>query len=136
MARLNFALTDEGVARFAEALENYDGYAGQVINDVLWNEAGQLIAEGIIPLLPRSGRTWRGKKAAAASTMPFTQKNETLAVTVKTKNAYHYLYFPDDGSNTRNHVGNQQFMLRGAEDQQDEIIERCFARLTNFNEMR
>ena len=133
MARLNFALTDDGVERFAEALENYEGKAGQVINDVLWNEAGTLIVEGIMPLLPRSGRKpWKGKPKAAASAMPFTQKNETLAVTVKTKNAYHYLYFPDDGSNTRRHVGNQQFMLRGAEDKQDEIIERCITRLTQF----
>lgn len=133
MARLGFALTDDGVERFAEALENYEGYAGKAINEVLWNEAGPMIAEAIIPLLPRSNRTWRGKKAAAASTMPFLQINDTLSVEVKSKNAYHYLYFPDDGSNTRKHAGNQQFMLRGAESKQSEIIERCIAALVKFD---
>lgn len=136
MARATMTLTDEGVDRFAEVLDNYHGYAGRAINDVLWNEAGPMIAESIMPLLPRSGRTWKGKKAPAASTNPFLIMKYTLAVSVKSKNAYHYLYFPDDGSSTRNHVGNQQFMLRGAEDRRDDIIERCIARLTNFNEMR
>lgn len=33
-----------------------------------------------------------------------------------------YLYFPDDGTNTEHHAGNQQFMFRGATDSQDRIV--------------
>lgn len=133
MAKSRLTLTDEGVERLAQALQNYDGYAGNAINEVLWSEGGVLIKEGIMPLLPVSGRTWKGKKPAAKSTDPFMQMNDTLSVAIKTKNAYHYLYFPDDGSTTRKHVGNRQFMLGGAEAKQDEIIDRCIAKLTeNF----
>ena len=62
--------------------------------------------------------------------MPFTENTgEELAVTIKTKPKYDYLYFPDDGSNTRRHVGNQQFMRRGAEKSRDRIIDICVGRL-------
>lgn len=131
MAREVFALENTDIYTWLKVLESQE-YVGEAINDVLWNEGAPLIQESIQRLLPESGRTWRGKKPAAKRAAPFTQQNETLAVTVKTKNAYHYLYFPDDGSTTRKHVGNQQFMLRGAEEQQSEIISRCIARLTEF----
>lgn len=131
MAREIFALQDHDIYTHIKVLEHPE-YVGEAINDVIWNEAAPLIQESIQRLLPESGRKWRGKKPAAKSAAPFTQTNESLAVTVKTKYAYHYLYFPDDGSTTRKHAGNQQFMLRGAEAKQEEIIERCIAKLTEF----
>lgn len=134
MARAKFDIFDDGLTELAEAIEKYPSYAGEAINEVLWNEGSALIQEGIMRLLPESGRTWRGKKPAAKRSAPFTQTNEMLAVTVRTKNAYNYLYFPDDGSNTRKHVGNQGFMLGGAEAQQEEILSRCVAKLVQpFN---
>lgn len=86
-----------------------------VINNVLRDFAAPQIESEIIPLIPRSGRSWKGKKAPAANTMPFQRKFENLGVTIKTKANYHYLYFPDDGATTRRHVGNKQFMRRGGE---------------------
>lgn len=134
MAKSTFSLEDKEMQKLAESIQSYPDYAGQVINDVLWNKGGALIQEGIMPLLPTSGRTWRGKKPAAKTAAPFTQENASLSVTVKTKNGYHYLYFPDDGSNTRKHAGNQQFMLGGAEAKQGEIIDLCIVQLTQpFN---
>lgn len=134
MAKAVLDLEDHGVEELSKAIREYEGYAGEAINDVLWNEGAPLIQEGIQRLLPESGRTWRGKKPAAKRAAPFTQENSTLAVTIKTKYAYHYLYFPDDGSTTRKHAGNQQFMYRGAEDKQEEIIDRCVKRLIDkFN---
>lgn len=130
MGRVKLDIFDEGISELAEAIENYPTFAGEVINDVLWNEGAPLIQESIMQLLPESGRKWRGKKPAAKRSAPFTQANGPLAVTVLSKSAYNYLYFPDDGSTTRNHVGNMQFMLRGAEDQQEEILSRCVVRLT------
>ena len=53
-----------------------------------------------------------------------------LSVTIKTVNAYNYLYFPDDGSNTKKHAGNQQFMASGAENASDRIMELCIGHLT------
>jgi hypothetical protein len=43
---------------------------------------------------------------------------------------YQYLYFPDDGTNTTRHVGNQQFFRRGAEDASGEIVDACTEKLT------
>ena len=110
-------------------MENFAGSAGREIDDVLHNEGGKLITEEIMRLLPESGRKWAGKKPAAKRTQPFEQKNESLAVTIRTKSAYHYLYFPDDGSNTKRHRGGQNFMFRGADSRASQIMELCINRL-------
>lgn len=115
--------------RLQRAMQEYGNQAGRTVDDVLHNEGGKLIQEEIMRLLPESGRTWKGKRTAAKRAQPFTQKNESLAVTIKTKSPYHYLYFPDDGSNTKRHRGEQQFMYRGAENQTNRIMDLCINRL-------
>jgi hypothetical protein len=123
-------ISQEEFEKLTKFMLEYQGYAVQHINDILWNEGATLIQESIQQLLPVSGRTWRGKKKAAKQAAPFTVTDKAaLAVEVGTKYAYHYLYFPDDGSTTRKHAGNQQFMLRGAEAQQERILELCVAKL-------
>lgn len=117
--------------RLTERIKEYQGDAENAINEVLWGEGGQRIHDTIMDLLPSSGRTWRGKPRAAKSAAPFTQENENLSVTIRTKGAYNYLYFPDDGSTTRKHQGDQQFMFRGAENEQEHIIDLCIAKLIN-----
>ena len=116
-----------------KAMQIYGNQAGKAVDDVLHNEGAALIKEEIMRLLPESGRKWKGKKRAAKHAQPFTQKNESLAVTIRTKSGYHYLYFPDDGSNTRNHVGYKgkprEFMFHGAENQQGRIMDLCINRL-------
>ena len=119
-----------------EAAQNFSNNALALINDIIHKEAGDLIRSEIQPLIPASGRTWSGKKAAASSTNPFAsdKTSEMLAVTVHTRSAYHYLYFPDDGSTTERHYGNQQFFKRGGEAATPDIIELCIGRLTEeFN---
>ena len=115
------------------AMQIYGNQAGKAVDDVLHNEGASLIKEEIMRLLPESGRKWKGKKRAAKHAQPFTQKNESLAVTIRTRSGYHYLYFPDDGSNTRNHVGYKgkprEFMFHGAENQQGRIMDLCINRL-------
>lgn len=132
MARSTFTLDNEGFERLENVLKEYEGNAENAINEVLWNEGGEYIEEKIKNLLPVSNKTWRGKKKAAKFAEPFLQVQGNLSVTVKTKNAYHYLYFPDDGTNTRKHVGEQYFMFGGATNAQEEIIERCIAKLTEI----
>lgn len=130
MPRVTLSLEAESYNRLVEAIKNYQDEARNIINEVFWGEGGALISESIMQLLPESGRKWKGKKPSAKRSAPFTQANENLSVTVKTKSAYHYLYFPDDGSSTLKHAGDQQFMYRGAEMEQEEIINRCIGRLT------
>lgn len=119
--RLDF----EQAEKLAEHLAKAGNAAERVINETLHGFGGKEIMENIHNLLPASGRTWKGKRAAASSTQPFKQENSNLAVTVKTKSNYNYLYFPDDGSNTIRHAGNLHFMYKGAENAAAEIIRKC-----------
>lgn len=126
-----FHLEISDVGRTVQAFHDTGANLESIVNDVLHREAGPKIKNNIMPLLPRSGREWAGKKAAAKSVDPFVEKKENLAVTVTTKTNYHYLYFPDDGSNTIRHVGNQHFMYRGAQEAAPEIINLCTAKIIN-----
>lgn len=114
-----------------QQMENFQGNTEKVINKVLHEEASPLISEAVKRLMPRSGARWKGKKAAAADANSLMDKKENLAITVKSRKAYQYLYFPDDGTNTRRHVGNKQFFKRGGESQRNEIVNRCINRLVN-----
>lgn len=129
MSKVTLNLETESFNQLFEAIQTYQDDARNIINEVFWDEGGALINEKIMQLLPESGRKWKGKKPAAKRSAPFTQVNENLSVTVKTKNAYHYLYFPDDGSSTRKHAGQQDFMYGGAIASQSDIINRCVGRL-------
>ena len=120
-----------GFDRLQEAMKAYSSTAEKTVNAVLHEEAGPLIQDSIKNLIPVSGRMWKGKKAGAKVGKSLQSLNENLAVTVKTTKNYQYLYFPDDGSNTQRHAGNQQFFLRGAENKQTEIIDRCVSRLVS-----
>lgn len=119
----------DGEIVFDDLISQYKDDGIRVINDVLHNEGAEVIQNKIESILPVSGRNWKKKKKAASAAKPFTHVDELLAVTVKTRNAYGYLYFPDDGGNTKRHAGNQQFMMRGAENSEDRIIEICLGKL-------
>ena len=129
MARAVFSLDTESYNKLFELMKQFEGQAPRTVNDILWSEGGPLITEAIINLLPTSNRRWKGKKPAAKSSAPFTQENGEFSVTVKTKSAYNYLYFPDDGTNTKRHIGEQYFMFGGADAKQKEIIDLCVAAL-------
>lgn len=119
--------------RLLQAMKDYAGSVEEAINDVLHSEIGDIAQTEIKRLMPVSGKHWNGKKAAAKTSNSLRNINENLAVTVSTQKAYQYLYFPDDGTNTRRHIGDQRFFARGGENIQGEIIDRCTDKLiTNF----
>lgn len=131
-----FELDTKDFERIIRVVEDYsDGSeAERIINGYLAGEGGDLIKERVHEKLPVSGRTWPArKKPPAKSTDPFRKTAGNLSVKVHTKYAYHYLYFPDDGSDTERHYGNQQFMLEGAGDASEtianEVIEKLLERL-------
>ncbi len=119
-----------------KAMQNFQGNTEDVINEVLHNEAGPIVQDEVMRLMPESGKTWKGKRKSAKSANSLMLVKENLAVTVKPKKAYQYLYFPDDGTNTKRHVGNQQFFKRGGESKKSEIIDRCIGRLVDDFESR
>ena len=126
-----FSVDYEGIEAIQDAMDQFGVGAGRIVDDVLHGEGGKLIKEKITPLIPASGRRWRGKASAARSAMPagFSQDNDSLSVTIAARGRHRYLYFPDDGSNTIKHAGNQQFMKRGAEAATPQIVERCVGKL-------
>lgn len=120
-----------GVEDIEKALKEYKGNAEEAINDVLHNQAGQLIQDSVRRLMPVSNvKPWKGKPKHAKEAKSLRQVNYNLAVKVTTASKYGYLYFPDDGTNTKNHVGEQYFFARGGEAVKDDIIDRCLKRLT------
>lgn len=125
MSRLT--LNAEDFDRVLKAIEQYPGNAERVINDVLHGAGAELIQERIRKYMPVSDKK---KGAHAVDSKSLTPVGSNLAVTVKSTNKYHYLYFPDDGTNTRRHVGNQQFFLRGAEAVSGEIVDIITEKLT------
>lgn len=133
MASNTFTLNIEQVERLQQTMQQYGTGTGQTVDEVLHNEGGKLIQEEIMRLLPASGRKWRGKKTAAKSAQPFRQFDGPLSVTISTKTAYNYLYFPDDGTSTRRHIGYKgkprMFMQGGAENQAARILDLCVNRL-------
>ena len=130
-----FTLNASEMDRLQAVMDDYAGNAGPIVDQILHGEGAERIKAKIAMLLPASGRQWRGKAAPARSVMPgrFSQDNGQMSVTIAARGTYHYLYFPDDGSNTRHHAGNQQFMQRGAENAADKVIDLCIGKLTeNF----
>ena len=127
----DFKLELSGIDRLAEAMNHYAGNAEKSINDVLHNEAGDIIQNSIRLLIPESGAKWKGKAPPAKGGNSLRNMVGNLFVDVTTTKRYQYLYFPDDGSSTTSHAGNQQFFYRGGEAVKDEVIDRCIERLVN-----
>ena len=101
MAELNIADdANSWPAIEASIISLASGY-GRIIDEVLHGRGAEEIQKRIDQLLPTSGRRWKGKPPQAKGAKWQHYTNESLAVTVGTTARYHYLYFPDDGSNTR-----------------------------------
>lgn len=120
------------IDRLSAAMKEYAGDIEDAVNDVLHNQAGKLIQDQIYLLMPVSDvKPWNGKLPHAKDSKSLRNVPDHLSITVTTKKDYHYLYFPDDGSNTRNHYENQQFFARGGDAATDDVVDRCIAKLIN-----
>lgn len=118
------------VDALASAMSKAGERAGSIVDGYLRDQGAEAIEREISARLPESGRRWRGKKTAAKKTKPFQRKFSPLAVTIQSKSDYDYLYFPDDGSNTKRHRGNQHFMRGGAEAALDGILDGILSQLS------
>lgn len=125
-----FELSVEEAEKLANAMKAAPEVAEAAINKVLHGEASILIQNSIRNLIPRSGRTWNGKKKEAKVADSLQEKNkDNLKISITTKTAYNYLYFPDDGSTTKRHAGNQHFFKKGVEINESKIVEMCEAEI-------
>lgn len=126
---MNFALDTSEIERLHEAIAQFGNDARNAINEVFHNETLLPVSASIVAKIHPSGRTWAKKAVSATQTQPFRNENGNLSVTIKNKSKYQYLYFPDDGSNTRQHIGMQDFMVRGAEEVAPEIVDMCMDKI-------
>lgn len=121
----------EDFAKVKAAVKEYGAGAEKAIADIL-HDSGESIYREINPLIHPSGRKFKGHgSSAAASAWPRYDTNDPLSVTVATRSKFHYLYFPDDGSNTDHHQGMQQFFKRGGEAAAPRIVDRCLDALVS-----
>ncbi len=121
---VTYSLDYESALELQNTIQQYQDDAEGKINRYLHGEGYDMFDKAIHNAMPESGRKWRGKKTAAKGTKSLQDKNksENLAVTIRATSAYGYLYFPDDGSNTIKHYGNQQFFEKGVESKADKAV--------------
>lgn len=117
-----------------EKMNQFGDGAVDVVTEV-FHESGEDIAQKIDVLLPVSGRSFKGHSGGAKGRKWYkVLADERLSVTVTTVSSRNYLYFPDDGTTTRRHAGNQQFMKRGGEAAVPEIINKSLTALAEHFE--
>lgn len=124
---------EENLQELQQTISQLKEEGEKIVTNILHNEGAEEIEKAIRPLIPESGRKWKNKKQAAKKARNAIryrkQESGNLTVVVGTTNNYHYLYFPNDGENTKNHYGNQHFMARGAESKVGKIIDICIEQL-------
>lgn len=107
-----------------ETIQKFQEDAEVKITEYLHGKGYEKFEKAIHNAMPASGRKWKGKIAPAKTSKSIQDKNkdENLAVTLRSTTRYGYLYFPDDGSNTRSHIGGQDFFKRGVENETTDAI--------------
>lgn len=115
---VTFKTDTKEAQQLQEYISQYKEEAERKINSYLHGQGYELFEKSIHNAMPVSGRKWSGKKppAKTAKSIQEKTKDENLAVTLRATTTYNYLYFPDDGSNTEKHNGNQHFFEKGVED--------------------
>lgn len=131
-----YELKAASLEKLRQAINSCGKNVDNEINIYLHGEGCQLFSRSIENLIPVSNRK---KKHAKYSDAVHDRQNssklrgggkEKLSVIIGTKPDYDYLYFPDDGSNTVHHAGNQHFFERGIERKEDEAVDAMLKRIT------
>ena len=126
-------IKDEGIDQLSQAIERYGAGSGQIIQEVFDGFAANEIKENVVPHIHPSGRTFIDHRTSATRAgigRVFQHHVNGLTLTVESKGNFGYLFFPDVGQGAhQKRKGAQEFMLAGARDATQQIIDRCLARL-------
>lgn len=122
-----FSLNQSEVEVLEKSIQDYSGDAEDVITRYLHGQGYEQLEEGIRRLIPDSRRNKSNYKehrehAVDSKSLMDRQKNSNLSVTIGTTKDFHYLYFPDDGTDTVHHAGNQQFFFKGVQNEEENVI--------------
>lgn len=131
-----YEMKAESIERLQKGISGYSTIAESEINTYLHGVGYNLFSRSIESLLPVSDREKKHAKYSDAIQDRLKSSRSrgggfnNLSVTIGTKPKYDYLYFPDDGSNTVHHAGNQHFFESGIEKKEDEAIDEMLERIT------
>lgn len=115
-----YEVKSEDFKELENAIREYREGADRKITEYLHTKGYTVLSNSIQNLIPVSNR--RKKHAKNQKVLQDKFKNSVLSVTIGAKSSFNYLYFPDDGSNTKNHAGNKHFFLEGIEKEELQII--------------
>ena len=131
-----YEIKAQSIEKLQKSLKGYAETAENEINTYLHGSGYNLFSHSIENLIPVSDK--KKKHAKYSNSLQDRLKSsrsrgggfQNLSVTIGTKPKYDYLYFPDDGSNTVHHAGNQHFFDRGIEKKEDEAVDEMLDRIT------
>lgn len=128
-----FNINSSDFERLQETIKNYPDRAEKAINEVFRSqEVSDLVYDKIKNLMPKSeGKGWKGKAPHAKDSKSLRSTNENLSLTVRNAKRYQYLYFPNDGTNTKRHRGQQFFFEGGGEAATGDIVDGCIEKIVN-----
>lgn len=131
-----YEIKAQSIEKLQKSLNGYAETAENEINTYLHGSGYNLFSHSIENLIPVSDK--KKKHAKYSNSLQDRLKSsrsrgggfQNLSVTIGTKPKYDYLYFPNDGSNTVHHAGNQHFFDRGIEKKEDEAVDEMLDRIT------
>lgn len=120
--------SEDNFDELQNTIMQYQDVAEKSIGEVLKGDGANTIMDEIKINIHPSGRKWKGKPRSSklSKSLQIDKKETTdLELVIRTPSKYGYLYFPDDGTNTEHHAGEQYFMLRGAETKASTVLQMC-----------
>ncbi len=106
-----------------EAMKAYEGDVEKKVNGYLHGKGYEAFEKAIRNAMPQSDRKGKTRHAKTSKSIQDKYPSANLTLTIASKKPFGYLYFPNDGSNTKHHYGNQQFFERGVEQKTNQVIE-------------
>ena len=120
MSSVDFELDQSDLDSVLDAIEAFSGNVENTINDYFEKKGAVQVNRSIVNLIPVSRAK---KKKHAKSSNPLTNKIFNLGFTVKSKPAFNYLFFPDQGEGTSDGNDPLNFMENGLNAEYDNIID-------------
>lgn len=123
--RETFSINEDDFAKFEQAIKKYPEHAERAINAYLHGEGAELISNSVTNHIPVStGRysahrnlqkKYKHKKTLkhARDAKWYLKKEYNLALNIKNKNDYYYLYFVKNGLGTSERSGGIDFVEIG-----------------------
>ena len=115
-----FSIDAEDIDVLYDTIKQYPKNAEEKINKYLHGKGYERMEKSIHNAIPVSDR--RKSHARNASPLRDKEVSSNLSVTISTKTKYHYLYFPDDGTNTIHHAGEKYFFYGGVERETENVM--------------